>query len=293
VSRNFHFADGSISDEGITEIPEVPSLRSEGEPEPSNESQTPKPSEIALEPIREAQGQQDIPLRRSGRGVDHDYRRLNNPAARPTTRQVKSSEIDDAEAHIACAFISAISKEHGLTEIDPPTLRAALEAHDAENWKKAIQTTLNQHILEMKTWELVDLPEGRQPIGNKWVFLRMRDEHGNIIKHKARLVAQGFSQKLGIDYSENGTFTPAMRFDTLRTLLAIATIEDWDIQQIDIKGAYLKGQLKEEIYMRQPTGYEDGTDRVCRLLRPIYGLKQAGNIWNVDFDQTMTKLGYK
>ena len=145
----------------------------------------------------------------------------------------------------------------------------------------------------METWELVDLPEDRQPIGNKWVFIQKRDKHGSVIKHKAQLVAQGFSQKPGIDYSETGTFAPVMRFDTLRTLLAIAAIEDWDIQQIDIKGAYLKGQLKEEIYMHQPTGYEDETNCVCRLLRPIYGLKQAGNVWNTDFNQTMTKLGYR
>ena len=292
VSRNFRFSDRPMIEEETTEIPEIPSLQFEGEQEPDGESQTPEPSETAPEPIRETLRQQDAPSRRSGRATDHDYRRLNNPAARPTTRQVKPHKDNNAEAHIAYAFISAIKEENGLTESNPMTLKEALEAHDAEDWKNAIQVELDQHVLEMKTWELVDLPEGRQPIGNKWVFVRKRDEAGNVIKHKARLVAQGFSQKPGIDYSETGTFAPVMRFDTLRTLLAIAAIEDWDIQQVDIKGAYLNGQLKEEIYMKQPTGYEDGTKRVCILFRLIYGLKQAGNVWNEEFDQTMKNMGY-
>ena len=83
-----------------------------------------------------------------------------------------------------------------------------------------------------------------------------------------------------------------MRFDTLRTLLAIATVNDWDIVQIDIKGAYLNGKLIEEIYMKQLTGYSDGTNRVCCLLQNLYGLKQAGNVWNEDFNRTMEEIGY-
>jgi Reverse transcriptase (RNA-dependent DNA polymerase) len=95
-----------------------------------------------------------------------------------------------------------------------------------------------------------------------------------------------------MDYSENGTFAPVMRLDTLRTLLALAAVNDWDIQQMDIKGAYLHGKIKEELYMRQPIGFKDGTGRVCRLLRPLYGLKQAGNVWNVDFDGSMKGFQY-
>jgi hypothetical protein len=137
------------------------------------------------------------------------------------------------------------------------------------------------------------LPEGRQPIGNKWVFVQKQDKKGSVEKHKVRLVAQGFSQRPGLDFSETGTFAPVMRFDTLQTLLAIAAVEDWDIQQLDIKGAYLNGQLKEEVYMRQPTGYEDRTGHVCWLLCTLYGLKQAGNEWNNEFNGTMTQMGYK
>ena len=112
-------------------------------------------------------------------------------------------------------------------------------------------------------WKLEELPADRETIGNKWVFLRKRDENGNIVRFKARLVAQGFSQKPGTDYSNNGTFAPVMRFETLRTLLALGAVNNWKIRQFDIKGAYLHGTLHETIYMRQPEGFNDGSGRVC------------------------------
>jgi hypothetical protein len=237
-------------------------------------------------PQRQREEQVEVPLRHTNRIVqDHDYQRNNNPAVRQsTTRQLKTTP-QPHEAHIAYAYISA-SEEQGLTMRDPLTLKEALEADDGPDWEKAIADELDQHHT-LKTWELVDLPPERKAIGNKWVFVRKRDEHGNVATHKARLVIQGFSQKPGVDYSEQGTFAPVMRFDTLRTLLAIVAVKDWDIVPPDVKGAYLNGKLKEEIFMSQPTGYNDGTTRVCHLLRNLYRLKQAGNVWNEDFNKTM------
>ena len=86
-----------------------------------------------------------------------------------------------------------------------------------------------------------ELPEGREAVGCKWVFLRKKDENRNIESYKAWLVAQGFSQKPGTDYSNTGTFTPMMRFETLWTMLALAAINGWDMHQMDVKGAYLNG----------------------------------------------------
>ena len=94
-----------------------------------------------------------------------------------------------------------------------------------------------------------ELPEGREAVGCKWVFLRKKDENGNEA-HKAQLVAQGFSQKPRMDYSDTGTFAPMMCFETLRTMLALAAINGWDMRQMDVKGADLNGWLKEEIYMK-------------------------------------------
>jgi hypothetical protein len=113
-----------------------------------------------------------------------------------------------------------------------------------------------------------------------------------MIEYKARLVAQGFTQKPGTDFSNMGTFAPVMRFETLRTLLALAAVNGWHLCQMDVKEAYLNGRLTEELYMKQPTGFEDGTGRVCRLVKSIYGLKQAGNVWNHDLNSTMLDFRY-
>ena len=145
-------------------------------------------------------------------------------------------------------FFSA--QEEELMEI-PITVKDALNGEEADQWKKAIDEELNT-LKKMGTWELADLPEGREPIGCKWVFVKKRDEKGKLIKYKARLIAQGFSQKPGVDFSNDGTFAPVMQFETLRTFLALMASMKWDIKQFDVKGTYLHGLLKESIFMDQP-----------------------------------------
>ena len=97
---------------------------------------------------------------------------------------------------------------------------------------------------------------------------------GQILKYKARLVARGFSQEYGIDYKE--TFAPVIRLDALRLILAMSAIHGWDMQQLDIKGAYLNGELKETIFMIQPPEYDDGTGKVLLLLTVSMGLSNLG-----------------
>jgi hypothetical protein len=143
----------------------------------------------------------------------------------------------------------------------------------------------------MGTWELVDPPEGRTPVSNKWVFVKKYDKQGNLQKYKARLVAKGYSQMPGMDY--NDTFAPVARMETIQALLALAVTENWEIQQMDVKGAYLNGKIKEEIYMKQPEGYEDGTDRLCHLIKSLYGLKQAGREWNEELNKQLEAHGWK
>lgn len=88
------------------------------------------------------------------------------------------------------------------------------------------------------------------------------------------------------------TFAPVMRHDSLRALLAIAEIKNLEVQQLDVKGAYLNGDLQEEIFLRQPNGFNDGTARVCRLKKTIYGLKQSGREWNRKLDKVLIELGF-
>jgi Reverse transcriptase (RNA-dependent DNA polymerase) len=131
------------------------------------------------------------------------------------------------------------------------------------------------------TWELVDPPSGANIVGSKWVFRAKKDAAGNIARYKARLVAQGFSQVPGVDYFD--TYAPVAKLASTRTVLALAARLDMEIHQIDIKGAYLNGELtpNEIIYMRQPPGYAstESPNKVALLKKTLYGLKQSGRRW--------------
>jgi len=132
-----------------------------------------------------------------------------------------------------------------------------------EQWGVAIDEELVR-LREMGTWELMeDMPEEPVPISNRWVFMKKKDKHGNTIRYKAWLVTQGFSQEPRTDYSNNGMFALVMRFESLCTAFGMAVINGWDMRQMDIKIMYLNGYLEEEIYMLQPSGFDDGTGRVC------------------------------
>jgi len=169
------------------------------------------------------------------------------------------------------------------------SLSEAKRSADWPEWEKAMQAELKQ-LNEMGTWELVDKPPDTLPITNKWVFVRKRNKLGEIIKYKARLVARGYSQWPGQDYNE--TYSPVVRVDTLRAILALVPIKRLKVQQMDIKGAYLNGILKENIYMEQPEGFDDGTGRICRLIKTLYGLKQSGHEWNKALDSKLIKFGF-
>ena len=142
----------------------------------------------------------------------------------------------------------------------------------------------------MGTWELVDPPEGCTPIPNKWVLTKKYNKEGNLLKYKARLVAKGYSQQPGMDYTD--TFSLVVHLETIQTLLALAVAEDWEIQKMDVKGAYLNGTIKEEIYMHQPEGYDNGTGQLCHLIKSLYGLKQAGCEWNNKLNKQLESLGW-
>jgi hypothetical protein len=170
------------------------------------------------------------------------------------------------------------------------SLKDARNSPDWPEWEKAIQSELAQ-LNQMGTWRLVEKPPNAIPIANKWTFIKKRNKAGDVTRFKARLVAKGCAQRPGYDYVE--TFSPVVRMDTIRAILALVPIKGLKIRQLDIKGAYLNGVLKEKVYMRQPEGYEDGTDRICELLKTLYGLKQSGREWNIVFDGKMREFGFK
>ena len=139
----------------------------------------------------------------------------------------------------------------------------------------AMEDEMNS-LIKNKTWSLITLPSGRKAIKNRWVFKLKLNSDNYIMKYKARLVAKGFTQKEGIDYSE--TFSPVVKYDSLRVILAIASQLDLEILQFNVKTAFLNGDLQEEIYMEQPEGFiavGPDANKVCLFQRSLYGLKQA------------------
>jgi hypothetical protein len=172
----------------------------------------------------------------------------------------------------------------------PSSFSEAINSEDGDLWKSAMEDEMNS-LKENDVWTLVDLPNGKRVINNRWVFRVKTKADGAIQCYKARLVAKGCAQRLGIDYEE--TFSPVARFETVRAVLSVAAVEKLKLQQFDVKTAFLYGKLDEEVYMQQPQGYEDGTNRVCRLNRSIYGLKQAPRCWNNRLVAFLEKQGMK
>ena len=179
-----------------------------------------------------------------------------------------------------------------VADLEPTTVQEALSSSDAVQWRDAIAAELKS-IVANKVYSLTELPPGRKAIGCKWVFKIKRGADGSIERYKARLVAKGFSQTEGVDFSE--TYAPVAKFNSIRALLAIAAAEGYTVQQMDVKTAFLNGELEEEIYMQQPEGTaKPGEEHlVWRLHRALYGLKQAPRVWYRRLDQQLTEMGFE
>ena len=141
-------------------------------------------------------------------------------------------------------------------------------------------------------WELVESPQNRKPVGSKWVFKAKTDADGHVERYKARLVAQGFSQKFGTDYDE--TFSSVARLESVRALIALSVQQSLKLHQVDVTTAFLNGELEEEVYMKQPEGFVVlGKEHlVCKLKKSIYGLKQSPRCWNTALHNQLKKMGF-
>lgn len=201
------------------------------------------------------------------------------PIIRRSQREKK-----EPERYLASAYLAL--------EAEPQSLEEAMECKEASKWTAALKEEM-ESLDKNRTWTLTYLPPKRQAIKNKWIFKRKYDADGSIDKYKARLVAKGYTQKQNIDFKE--TFAPVTKMSTIRLLLSIAAEYDLEVEQMDVKTAFLNGELKEEIYMEQPNGFEDKNhpDKVCLLKKAIYGLKQAPKCWYEKFSEHLIKLGFK
>ncbi|KAD5961638.1 hypothetical protein E3N88_13111 [Mikania micrantha] len=166
------------------------------------------------------------------------------------------------------------------------------QAAKDEKWMQAMEAEIKA-IERNGTWELVDLPEGSIPIGVKWIYKTKLNEKGEIDKFKARLVVKGYAQQKGINYNE--VFAPVARWDTIRTLVAVAAHNSWVVKQLDVKSAFLHGELKETIFVEQPKGFvKTGAEtKVYKLKRALYGLKQAPRAWFTRIEEYFLREGFK
>ena len=148
-----------------------------------------------------------------------------------------------------------------------------MQVEDSVKWELAMKEEMNS-LEKNQTWVLAKLPEGKKALQNKWVYCA-KEEHDGKERYKARLVVKGFQQLRGIDYTE--VFSPVVKMTTIRLVLSIVAAEDLHLEQLDVKTAFLHGDLDKDIYMQQPEGFEapGREELVFRLQKNLYGLKQA------------------
>lgn len=177
----------------------------------------------------------------------------------------------------------------GLTHTgEPGNLQEAL---DNTNWKSAMNSEFAA-LVRNKTWHLVPPKQGVNVIDCKWVYKIKRKADGTIDRYKARLVAKGFKQRYGIDYED--TFSPVVKAATIRLVLSLAVSQGWSLRQLDVQNAFLHGYLEEDVYMRQPPGYEEKKmpHYLCKLDKALYGLKQAPRAWYSRLSKRLQELGF-
>ncbi|HEY5813547.1 MAG TPA: reverse transcriptase domain-containing protein [Terrimicrobiaceae bacterium] len=244
-----------LQEEGEGDIGDTITVRARTPPHENTENQVPEPERVrdAVESATEHQS-------RSGRAI-----RL------PQRYQAQ---------RVTC--------ETGIEITTPTSYDEAVTGPQKKQWEAAIDEELRS-LASNHVWELVDTPRGANVVSNKWVFKVKRLPDGRIDRYKARLVARGFSQRYGIDYYE--TFAPVVRMESLRILLAIAAKEDLEVHQMDVITAYLAGELEEEIYMEPPAGLPGSGQKVCKLRKGLYGLKQSGRVWNQQIGKRLKQSG--
>lgn len=164
------------------------------------------------------------------------------------------------------------------------------EAVKNVNWRRAMKSEL-ETIEKHSTWKLTELPPGQKVIGLKWIFKLKKDAAGKITKYKARLIAKGYAQEHGIDYEE--VYAPVTCLETVRLLFALSAKKNWQVHHLDVKTAFLNGEITEDVYVAQPKGFEkQGCENIVyKLIKALYGLRQAPRAWYAKLNQCLESLG--
>lgn len=231
--------------------------------------------------------------------TDNDMsQNLATPEARSQGLRLSSENYDDSTEPRHTRKLTDIYNDTEEVELDeelylmgveePASFRQAVEDRE---WRKAMEKEI-ESIEKNNTWELSTLPTGQKVIGLKWIFKLKKDADGRIVKHKARLVAKGYVQEHGVDFEE--IFAPVTRLETVRLLLALSAKNNWEVHHLDVKTAFLNGELKEDVYVAQPEGFEKvGKEHlVYKLIKALYGLRQAPRAWYAKLNSCLENLGF-
>ncbi|GKF30699.1 retrovirus-related pol polyprotein from transposon TNT 1-94, partial [Tanacetum coccineum] len=187
------------------------------------------------------------------------------------------------------AYAFAIAEEEDTHE--PITFQEVINSSEKHEWVRAMKEEISS-LKKNNTWELVDQPPGQKLISYKWLYqIKEGIECVQKPRYKARVVAQEFTQRAGIDYNE--VFSPVVRHTSIRVILSLTACEDYELEKLDVKTVFLHGNLEETIYMRQPPSFEEGKgNKVCLLKKSLYGLKQSPRKWYKRFDVYMISNGF-
>ncbi|RVW74635.1 Retrovirus-related Pol polyprotein from transposon TNT 1-94 [Vitis vinifera] len=212
-------------------------------------------------------------------------------AVRKGTRECTNGPLYPLSHYVSLKHLSPAHKNFIVslnTTIIPNTVFEALTKRE---WKDAMREEMSA-LEKNKTWEIVERPKGKNIVDCKWIFTLKYKADGSLERHKARLVAKGYTQTYGVDYQE--TFAPVAKMNTVGILLSMAAHYNWQLLQYDVKNAFLHGDLDEEIYMNIPPGFEENTgNKLCKLKKALYELKQSPRASFGRFAKVMKESGYK
>ena len=250
-----------------------------------------KPEQVSLEEVSES----DVVNRRQNTEVEPESEPESEFESEP--EQIVESVTPELPTRRSSRTIVAPQRYspslHYLLLTDagePEHFAEAMQGGESIKWELAMEDEIKS-LQKNKTWSLTKLPEGKKVLQNRWVY-RLKEEPDGSKRYKARLVVKGFQQRQGIDFTE--IFSPVVKMTTIRVILSIVAAENLHLEQLDVKTAFLHGDLEEEIFMAQPKGFEvQGKENlVCKLHKSLYGLKQAPRQWYKKFNEFMRNSGF-
>lgn len=215
-------------------------------------------------------------------------RAARTAAYHPLERALVSYDVDNESPKLYALLADSDPSE----PYEPHTYREAISGGTAKQWESSMQEEVNS-LKENNTWDIVDRPKDRAVLTGKWVYKHKRGPNGEIIRYKSRWVVRGFEQREGLDY--NDTFASVVKPMSYKLLFAIAAAYDLEIEQMDVKTAFLYGDIDVEVYVEQPDGFNESgqSDKVCKLRKALYGLKQSPRVWYFTLTTYLESLGFK